>query len=134
MKVQFHSHRFGGFRVPVEPGDFFSLWTPDHEAVLQLDAAVVLELLAARVREARLVRLIMEAKGDPLAFERLEIRPVEAPELPKLPSPEEQRLEARRDAYRAGADSKPKCGYHNPTTGRTCACKRPCKFHQEVTR
>ena len=95
LPVTFHSCSYGGFKVAVRAGDYFSVWGPDHEIVLQLDAALVLEMLAARFRDARILGAIL-ARSNPLERrERLTLIPA-PPRKPPVKITADQRA-----AYRA---------------------------------
>ena len=64
----------GSFKWPLRPGDCLELWSQNHELVGQLDAALLLDLLAAHIRTARLVTALGEAlELNALTPERMQL-------------------------------------------------------------
>lgn len=64
-----------GIRLRLHEGDVVELWNEAHELCAEIDAAVILDLLAVQARTARLVRQLMQAPGDPLSRERMRFDP-----------------------------------------------------------
>lgn len=131
MKVKFITGRFGGGRFPVEAGDRFEIMDDQHNLCLALDAAVVLRMLMCRVEEARIVKMILNGAGDPLAFERLDLRPAPPPEPPKVLMDEKTARAVLRSNMRARTHDAKFCGVPTLSTGEPCRRARPCHDHPE---
>jgi hypothetical protein len=83
---------FGGYKVPLRAGAVLELWDEQHRLCLELDAAVILDLLHVEIRRARLAGILSAAAHNPLALERLdftlsppESHVLEAPAAPRKP-------------------------------------------------
>lgn len=99
VNVYFHSFGYGGYKVPIRAGDYFTVWV-DHQQCIELDAAVVLDLIASRIRDARIVGAIAEQIND-VFRERLRVTaPAQLPPA-KMPSLKERRREIRKSRKRA---------------------------------
>ena len=76
------------FKWPLRAGDIVELYSPDHELVGELDAAMLLDLLATYLRMARTVHTLGERVSlDTLPVEQLRLGLVDPRPPPVLPAP-----------------------------------------------
>jgi hypothetical protein len=102
VQVFFRSHSYGGFQVRVQAGDYYTV-VVDGEHHLELDAAILLDLLAARIRDARIVGAIAEQLGSSGFRERLGYVPVPGKPPVRMLSEKERKRQARLSRRQKGA-------------------------------
>jgi hypothetical protein len=87
------------FKWPLRPGDYLELWSPSHELVGELDATLLLEVLATYLRMARTVQTLGEhVTLDTLFIDELRLG---LPDPPRKPPVKIILTAERRAAYRA---------------------------------
>lgn len=90
LHVTLTSHSYGGFKLRVQPGDYFSVWVGGQR--LDLDCAVLIDLVRDRLRSAQMIGAMLESRlheqwtGERRPLPRAPV--LEAHELPEgLPPP-----------------------------------------------
>jgi hypothetical protein len=129
----------GSHKWPVRTGDVLEIWH-DGEVVAEIDAALVLDIVAVEVRRARLGRVLAAQPITLLETERLSLPPFvsHAERLAGAEGPmaEDQRRRqwakaeasaSRRRKTRGKTDQE--CGVPQSETQAPCKLYTPCPYH-----
>lgn len=78
-----------GFKWPLRPGDCLELWSHSHELVGQLDASLLLDMLANHLRTAKMVEALRRVVAlDAITYERMTLAvPTLSGVVAPLPAP-----------------------------------------------